>query len=80
VPEEANVIHWIEGKLDESRVREERRDSESKNQQDKMNKEIDGMKKTLNQAQEKVITFSTNFEPVSKNNDGIDFTYYNVKK
>ena len=54
MPEEVNVIHWIEGKLDESRTKEERREADSKSQQDKMNKECDVLKKTLNQSQEKV--------------------------
>ena len=58
VPEEVNVIHWIEGKLDSGRVREEKREKESRSQQDKMHKDNDELKKTLNQAQEKVFLFN----------------------
>ena len=57
VPDDVNEIHWIEGKLDESRVREEKRERESRTQQEKMNKQSDELKKTLNQAQEKVFVF-----------------------
>lgn len=64
MPEGEKVIHWVEGKLDEGRSREEQRERECKAELNTLHKQIDGYKKTLNEAQQEVIKLNLGLECV----------------